>query len=277
MYREAHLGCGSFDVVGGEIGWPDPDVDGAGGPPAPLNPISRIFAGWITPVTVNTPLLDYTLNDHLWFDDDVCLKIDAARPDAADQYFAAVAVTRNTPWDRLWPANGVMIEHANPSGNQTHRSHKRFDCELSSGLYVWHDSLRISNPGWNCRTAQGDTCRLWTGENTLVANTETGLDSFDYVWAANPQVEWPTKMYYGLYDGQPHPTGTVGNYFVPGQSFNDLTNPSAAAQRNTTPFAQNLPTMAGLDVLAVNQWNHTCTVNAWSRHWSGTISTSATG
>jgi hypothetical protein len=49
-YPEAHVGCGSFDVMGYEPGWPDPDNDWAGGAPSVYNPIYRLSAGWITPL-----------------------------------------------------------------------------------------------------------------------------------------------------------------------------------------------------------------------------------
>ena len=266
----ANVGCGSFDPMG----YPhfrDSDNNNAFGGLSPYNPIYRIGAGWMTPITVDAPLTDYTLDDHLL--NDVCLKIPAYRATSNDQYFVASTVTRNTPWDRLWPTDGIMIYHYNPLGVQSHHSHKKIDSELSSGLYDWDILHEYSNPDWLC--GYPDTCLLWTGDNTFDTNSVTGLDSFDFVWAHNPFGDWPTRMYYGPND-EVHGTGSAGNFFVTGNMFNDTTNPSSAAQRSTSPWAQDLPTMVSIRVLGVDSLSGTCTVNAWSRHWSGTLDMSAT-
>jgi hypothetical protein len=270
MFPWSHLGFGSLDVLGYSIGFPDPDNGWSWGPTTPYNPGQRFRVGWLTPVLVNSPLMNYVLNDHLYFPTDVCLKIPTYRTDgSANQFFIVTAVTRGTLWDRHFPADGVMITHDNPSGHQDTSSHKKYDPELSTGLYDWTVRHELENPSWGC-----DTCHLWTGENTLARNTSTGRDSFDFVYVHNPEADWPICTYYGLHD-ELGVSASPGNFFAPGQVFCDTSNPSAAAQSNVSPFAQNLPSMADVSVLSIDHYGHTITVNAWSRHWSGNITTNA--
>jgi hypothetical protein len=273
----SHLGCGAFDPMSLGVSFTDPDNGYVAGEVCPYNPYWRNDLGWMTVVNVDHPLLNYVMTDHVLRSSDICLKIPTYRTDeTSNQYFLAAAVTRNSPWDRLWPANGLMIMHGNPGQSQNDRHHKRFDMELASGQYTWIDRWERSNPSWGC-FQHGDTtrpCSLSTGENTLVRNTVTGLDSFDFVWVHNPQTTWPTLMYCGLND-ELHPAGTGATFFQTGQVFSDTSNPSAAAQRDNSPWAQDLPTMANINVLAIDPFTHTITVNAWSRHWSGTVSTDA--
>jgi hypothetical protein len=259
-----YVGYGSFDVMGYEIAFPDPENWNAVGGVSPYNPYYRARSGWLDTVVVNAPLSEYTLGDHLEYD--ACLKMPAYRSDASGQYFLVTAVTRRTPWDHFWPSDGVFVEHVNPSGVQSDRRHKVFDFELATGLWDWTRRFEPAHPGWGCDS-------LWTGENTMVRNTTTGLDSFDFLWGHNP-TSWPHKMYYGL-NGEIHPIGSPGNYFFPGRVFSDTSNPSSTAQQNVAPFAQNLPTMAGIRVLSVNPVNGNCIVDAWSRHWSGTVTMDA--
>ncbi len=265
----SHLGYGTFDPMGYEPSFTDPENDNAIGAIAPYNPYYRLLNGWLDLTTINAPLFDYTLGDHI--ETDECLKIPAnvASSPSNDQYFLAVAVTRRTAWDRLWPREGVMITHVNPNGFQGDHARKIFDPELKTGLFDWTTRHEMSNPDWGCRVFPGgDTCDLWTGESTLDSNTVTGLDSFDFVWWHT--AEWPIKAFWN------GPSGSAGNFYVEGDTFNYDSNPSSAAHRTSSPYQQDRPTMVHLNVLDIDPIGGTATVSAWGRHWSGSISQNAT-
>jgi M6 family metalloprotease-like protein len=247
-----HVGCGSFDVMGYENAFPDSTNGNAAGGISPYNPAYRIGLGWMNVTEVSSPLLNYVLSDHLT--SDACLKIPAFRVSGnSDQYFTVTAVTRRSPWDRFWPADGVMIEHINPQGNQDAQNHKEIDMELASGLFDWSQRYEMSNPDWGCRDDNGDTCFLYTGENTGTPNSVSGLDSFDFVW--NHTDSCPSKVFIGA-------AGNVNNFYRTGMSFTPFSNPSSAANENVSPYNQDLPTMASLEVLDINPLNGTCTINA---------------
>ncbi|HEY3295412.1 MAG TPA: right-handed parallel beta-helix repeat-containing protein [bacterium] len=273
----SHIGCGALDPMSAGNGFRDPENGYLEGEVCPYNPYWRNGINWMSTVTVDHPLMNYVMTDHLQGTSNACLKFPSYRSgQGSDQYFLATAVTRNKPWDRLWPADGVMIMHANPTQSQNDRRHKRFDVELASGQYTWTERWENVDTTWHCwldPPFNTIPCSLNTGENELIRNTVTGLDSFDFMWEHNDAWTHPQLAY--CTPTEAHSAGTGATFFGTGRVFSDTSNPSAAVQRNTSPWAQDLPTMAGIQVLNVDHWAGTCTVNATSRHWSGVITTSA--
>jgi len=259
---ENNTGYGSFDIMGYSPSFPDPANNWATGGVSPYNPYSRYHLGWIAPTVVNQPQFGYVLQDNIM--SDACLKIPAYRRSQADsdQYFLAVAVTRQSPWDRLWPRDGLMICHVDPTASNGNRRGKQFDLELSSGLFNW--TLR-EEPIDSCWDSYLDS--LWTGENTLEPNDSTGVDSLDFWWWHTNHC--PAQAFFG------GPAAPISAFYEVGDSFNFASNPSSDAQTRGPAFAQNLPTMASMRVLSIDHDGHTVTLNAWSRHWSGTVTTNA--
>jgi len=270
-----HIPVGSYDIMSYSPSFWDKSGTWFRGQPGPFHALSRMnVLHWIDPIVVDRPYWDLELGDHL--ENEQYVKIPAYVDSGTDpyddsdgQYFVAYSLTRETFWERWAPSDGLMIYHYNEDGDQDIRGNKRYDMELSTGLYDW--TARIEFNGWET---------VPTGENTLVENTVTGLDSFDFLYFHNDSFEfqgepWPIPRADYVWAGE---HGFPGNYFVAGDTFNDFSNPSSKAYDNTnsTFNPQSLPTMAGIVVESVNAASHITTITAWSRHWRGTVTTDVT-
>lgn len=274
-YVYDHIPTGSFDIMSYSPTFWDKTNLWFRGQPSPYNPVSRMrILHWIDPLTIDRPQFEIQIGDNIV--DGSAVKLPAYVNPATDpyddtdgQYFVAVASTRESLWERWMPSDGVIIYHYNENGIQTRRGNKKYDMELKTGLFDWTIRNEITGDGV-----------LPTGENLLLENPVTGLDSFDFRVFHND-----TFVFDGELMPLPHAEfvwagehGSPGNYWVAGDTFDGNSNPSTNAYDGTNGInnPQSLSTNAGFAVLAVDPINHITTITAWSRHWRGTVSANAT-
>ena len=254
-----HLACGNFGPMSGGS-FVDP-VTWVVGPTSPYDLEHRIGMGWVNPALVDHPLMNLSLGDHMLTGQ--CLKIPTYTTGASDQYFLVQTSTRSSLWESCWPAEGIQIHHVNPMGSQWNPRRKQLDMELSSGLYDWIERSEPANPRWGCPPP----CPLCTGENLGTPNVASGLDQFDFQYLHTDT--FPIPNYLG---GR---VGDARNYFTTDGLFDFQTNPSSNAHATNQSEQQTRPSMVCTKVISVNPGGNNCVVNAWSRHWSGTVTTNA--
>lgn len=98
------LGC--YEIMGNRGNFVNPQT-WIIGPTSPYNPQYRLGYGWIDPIVVDRPNFSYEMPDHL--SSGATLKLPAYRSTTNDQYFLALASTRESVWETYFPASGVMI------------------------------------------------------------------------------------------------------------------------------------------------------------------------